>query len=137
MFSGSFQMGSSILTVGHVLFSPQSMWQPKAEDSWTMESRRHNGVEPQLQGLGANVTYLPVDAFGHVDPDDIGRAVSSRTILISVMHTNSEVSTIQPIAEIIRCRATKSAAERRLSSYFIPERWNVRVDSPDGSVPYR
>ena len=55
-----------------------------------------------LERLGTNVTYLPVDAFGRVDPDDIRRAVSPGTILISVMHANNEVGTIQPIAEISR-----------------------------------
>lgn len=55
-----------------------------------------------LERLGARITYLPVDAFGRVDPDDVRRAVSPATILISVMHANNEVGTIQPIAEISR-----------------------------------
>jgi cysteine desulfurase len=53
-----------------------------------------------LERLGARVTYLPVDSFGRVDPDDVRRAVTPRTILITVMHSNNEVGTIQPIAEI-------------------------------------
>lgn len=53
-----------------------------------------------LERLGAKITLLPVDRFGRVDPDDVRRAISSRTILISVMHANNEVGTIQPIAEI-------------------------------------
>lgn len=53
-----------------------------------------------LERLGAEVTYLPVDGYGRVDPDDVRRAVTSRTILISVMHANNEVGTIQPLAEI-------------------------------------
>ena len=55
-----------------------------------------------LERLGAQVTYLPVDAFGRVDPDDVRRAVTRHTILISVMHANNEVGTIQPMAEIAR-----------------------------------
>lgn len=55
-----------------------------------------------LQGLSANVSYLPVDALGRVDPDDIRRAVTPSTIVISVMHANNEVGTIQPVAEISR-----------------------------------
>jgi cysteine desulfurase len=43
-----------------------------------------------------------VDAFGRVDPEDVRRAVSPDTLLISVMHANNEVGTIQPIAEISR-----------------------------------
>ncbi len=53
-----------------------------------------------LEGLGARVTYLPVDRFGQVDPDDIRRAIAPRTILVSVMHANNEVGTIEPIADI-------------------------------------
>lgn len=55
-----------------------------------------------LERLGATVTYLPVDGYGHVDPDDVRRAITVETILISVMHANNEVGTIQPIAEIAR-----------------------------------
>lgn len=55
-----------------------------------------------LERLGAQVTLLPVDSFGRVDPDDVRRAVKPETILVSVMHANNEVGTIQPIAEISR-----------------------------------
>lgn len=55
-----------------------------------------------LERLGATITYLRVDAFGRVDPDDVRRAVKPETVLISVMHANNEVGTIQPIAEISR-----------------------------------
>ena len=53
-----------------------------------------------LERLGAEVTYLPVDATGRVDPDDVRRAICPHTILISVMHANNEVGTIQPVEEI-------------------------------------
>lgn len=53
-----------------------------------------------LERLGAKVTFLPVDALGRVDPEDVRRAVTSATVLISVMHANNEVGTIQPIAEV-------------------------------------
>ncbi len=52
-----------------------------------------------LEGLGARISYLPVDGFGRVDPDDLSRAITPRTILISIMHANNEVGTIQPIEE--------------------------------------
>src|SRR6516162_1198109 len=55
-----------------------------------------------LERLGASVTYLPVDRFGRVDPEDVRRALMPRTMLISVMHANNEVGTLQPIAEIGR-----------------------------------
>ncbi len=49
-----------------------------------------------------SVTYLPVDEYGLVDPDDVRRAITNKTILISVMHANNEMGTIEPIAEIGR-----------------------------------
>ncbi len=55
-----------------------------------------------LQTLGAKVTFLPVDGTGRVDPDEVRRAITPRTILISVMHANNEVGTLQPLAEIAR-----------------------------------
>ena len=55
-----------------------------------------------LERLGAEVTYVGVDSYGLVDPDDIARAIRSDTILVSVMHANNEVGTIQPVAEIAR-----------------------------------
>lgn len=55
-----------------------------------------------LERLGASITYLPVDRFGRVDPENVRHAVTSHTILISVMHANNEVGTLQPISEIAR-----------------------------------
>jgi cysteine desulfurase len=53
-----------------------------------------------LEAQGFDVTYLPVDDQGRLDPDDVKRALRPDTLAISVMHANSEVGTIQPIAEI-------------------------------------
>jgi cysteine desulfurase len=53
-----------------------------------------------LERVGARVTLVPVDGFGRVDPDDVRRAITPRTILVSVMHANNEVGTIEPIEEI-------------------------------------
>ena len=53
-----------------------------------------------LEKIGAEVTYVGVDRYGRVDPKDIKKAVTSKTILITVMHANNEVGTIQPIEEI-------------------------------------
>ena len=49
---------------------------------------------------GFSITHLPVDEYGLVDPDDIKKAITDKTILISVMHANNEIGTIEPIAEI-------------------------------------
>jgi len=57
----------------------------------------------QLEKLfGVEVTYLPVDRYGMVDPADVARSITDRTVLISIMYANNEVGTIQPIAEIGR-----------------------------------
>ncbi|MFC2068721.1 cysteine desulfurase NifS [Chloroflexota bacterium] len=53
-----------------------------------------------LEKRGFSVTYLPVDDYGMVDPDDLRRAITPKTIIISVMHANNEVGTVQPITEI-------------------------------------
>jgi cysteine desulfurase len=60
-----------------------------------------------LETLGAEVTFVPVDRYGKVDPQDIQKAITPKTILITVMHANNEVGTIQPIEEI-----SKIARER-------------------------
>jgi cysteine desulfurase len=52
-----------------------------------------------LERLGATVTWLPVDGTGRVDPDDLRRAITPDTIVVSIMHANNEVGTIQPIAD--------------------------------------
>lgn len=53
-----------------------------------------------LEKNGFTVTYLPVDQYGMVDPTDVRKAITDKTIIISVMHANNEVGTIQPIAKI-------------------------------------
>jgi cysteine desulfurase len=53
-----------------------------------------------LQRLGAKVTVVGVDRQGRVDPEEIRRALTPRTVLVSVMHANNEVGTVQPIREI-------------------------------------
>ena len=55
-----------------------------------------------IEKFEAEVTFLPVDGSGMVDPDDVRKAITDRTILITVMHANNEVGTIQPIAAIGR-----------------------------------
>jgi cysteine desulfurase len=55
-----------------------------------------------LEAEGFRVTRVPVDAAGRVDPADVARALTPETILVSVMHANNEVGTIEPVAEIAR-----------------------------------
>ncbi|HEU5323699.1 MAG TPA: cysteine desulfurase NifS [Methylomirabilota bacterium] len=53
-----------------------------------------------LEAQGFEVTYLPVDGHGMLDPDDVRRAIRPDTLAISVMHANSEMGTVQPVAAI-------------------------------------
>jgi cysteine desulfurase len=53
-----------------------------------------------LEKLGFQVTYLPVDRYGMVDPEEVRKSITPETILITLMHSNNEVGTIQPVQEI-------------------------------------
>ena len=52
-----------------------------------------------IERLGAQVTWLPVDGTGLVDPDDLRHAITADSVLVTIMHANNETGTIQPIAE--------------------------------------
>jgi cysteine desulfurase len=64
-----------------------------------------------LEKEGFEVTYLPVDQYGLVDPVDLEKAITDKTILISVMYANNEIGTIEPIVEL-------SAIARKHKVYF-------------------
>jgi len=53
-----------------------------------------------LERRGFKITRVPVDSYGMVDPDEVKNTITPQTILVSIMHANNEVGTIQPIAEI-------------------------------------
>ena len=53
-----------------------------------------------LEKNGFEVTYVPVDKEGLVHPEDVEKAITDKTVLITIMHANNEIGTIQPIAEI-------------------------------------
>ncbi|NUQ78098.1 MAG: IscS subfamily cysteine desulfurase [Polyangiaceae bacterium] len=61
----------------------------------------------RLEKQGYEVTYLPVTTEGLVDPDDVRKAITDKTILVSVMLANNEVGTVQPIAEIGKITRSK------------------------------
>lgn len=86
-------------------------------------------VEPCrfLERLGARITWLPVDGTGRIDPNDLRQAITDDTILISIMHANNEVGTIQPInqcASIAREHAIPFHTDAAQSVGKVP----VRVD---------
>ena len=64
-----------------------------------------------LEQYGFDVTYLPVDAAGLIDPDDVGRAINDETTLVSVMYANNEIGVVEPISEI--ADVVKAEARRR------------------------
>src|SRR5262245_48422641 len=55
-----------------------------------------------LKAIGCKVTVVLVDSCGMVDPDDVRKAITPRTKLVSIMHSNNEVGTLNPIREIAR-----------------------------------
>lgn len=55
-----------------------------------------------LEKWGFELTEVPVDKYGIVDPDEVARSLRKDTVLVSIMHANNEVGTIQPIKEIAR-----------------------------------
>ena len=65
----------------------------------------------QLEQFGFDVTYVPVDEYGIVDPQDIVDAITEKTILVSVMMANNEIGTVQPIREITQL--VKAEAKQR------------------------
>jgi len=62
-----------------------------------------------LKEQGFSITYVPVDRLGMVDPEEIRKAMTPGTILVSIMHANNEVGTIQPISEIARVACAAGA----------------------------
>jgi cysteine desulfurase len=70
----------------------------------TSAIEHHAVMEPCafMEKHGFKVTYVKVDKYGMVSPDDVKAAITDKTILITVMHANNEVGTLQPIAEIGR-----------------------------------
>lgn len=69
-----------------------------------------------LEQNGFEVTYLPVNEYGLVDPDDAARSVTDRTILVSIMYANNEIGTIEPLRAI--ARAIRERANRH--GHMIP-----------------
>ena len=75
----------------------------------TSKIEHHAVLEPChfLEKQGFKVTIIPVDEYGLVDPADVKKAITGKTILISIMHANNEIGTIEPIAEIGKLARSK------------------------------
>ena len=66
-------------------------------------------LEPcrHIEQFGYAVTYLPVDGYGMVDPEDLAKAIRPGTVLVTIMHSNNEVGTIQDIAALSKIAASR------------------------------
>jgi len=75
----------------------------------TSKIEHHAVLEPChfLEKQGFKVTFIPVDEYGLVDPADVKKAITDKTILISIMHANNEIGTIESIAEIGKLARSK------------------------------
>jgi len=85
-----------------------------------------------LQKQGFEITKLPVDKFGMVDPEDVKKEIKENTILVSVMHANNEIGTIQSIKEIGKiCREKKVLFHTDASQSFGKIKIDVAKDNID------
>ncbi|MEJ5253382.1 MAG: cysteine desulfurase NifS [Chthonomonadetes bacterium] len=77
-------------------------WRDRKNHLITTPIEHHAVLEAcsALREQGWEITFVPVDSTGMVDPDEVRRAITPRTGLITIMHANNEVGTIEPIAEI-------------------------------------
>jgi cysteine desulfurase len=76
----------------------------------SVEHKAVTSTAAMLERSGFEITYLPVDRYGRVDPADVAAAITDRTAVVSVMSANNEVGTLQPVAEIgAVCRERKVA----------------------------
>jgi len=78
--------------------------EPRGNHIITSSIEHHAVIETChfLEERGFKLTYLPVDGCGLVDPDDVRKSITDKTVLISVMHANNEVGTVEPLVEIGR-----------------------------------
>ncbi len=88
----------------NVIFGVSEALAGKGNHIITSSIEHHAIIEPckLLEKRGFKVTYLAVDKDGLVSPDEVKKAITDKTILISVMHANNEIGTIQPIAQIAK-----------------------------------
>ena len=104
VFTGGGSEASNHAIKGTVLRQPRGWFGRWGRDAHVIISAVEHPATARpcefLKTLGCKVTVLPVDGRGMVDPDDVRRAVTPRTKLVSIMHSNNEIGTINPIREI-------------------------------------
>lgn len=92
-------------------------------------------LEPcrHLERFGYSVTYLPVNRFGMVDPADLEKAITKDTVLVSIMHSNNEVGTIQEIKELSRIASARGVPFHTDAAQSVGK---VRVQAEDLGVDF-
>src|SRR3989440_339338 len=86
-----------------------------------------------LEEEGFEVTRLLVDRDGLVDPDDLRRALRRDTILVSIMHANNEIGTIEPIAELVAATRAHSGAVFHTAAVQSTRKIPTQVDELGGA----
>jgi cysteine desulfurase len=81
-----------------------AMYRRKGNHLVTVVTEHHAVLDPckRLQREGFDVTFLPVDRFGRIRPEQVAEAITEKTLLVSVMAANNEVGTLQPVAAVGR-----------------------------------
>jgi cysteine desulfurase len=102
VFTSGGTEADNLALFGSANASPQSR---KHIIATTIEHHAVLNAAQELERQGIEVTYVPIGSSGVVDPQDIRSALRPETILISVMHANNELGTVQPIEEIGRIAA--------------------------------
>jgi cysteine desulfurase len=114
VFTGGGSEASNLAIKGSVLTRPRRLLGRWARGAHVIISAVEHPATAKpcefLTRLGCRVTVVPVDRDGLVDPDDVRKALSRDTVLVSVMHANNEVGTMQPIKEI--AESTRSRGVR-------------------------
>jgi len=91
----------------------------------------HDAVLRSADGLeaeGFEVTRLPVDRHGLVDPNDLARDLRKDTVLVSIMHANNEIGTIEPLAELVAVTRAHSSAYFHTDAVQSTGKIRTRVD---------
>jgi cysteine desulfurase len=79
-----------------------AMYRKKGDHIITQLTEHKAVIDPckRLEREGFRITFLPVDKFGRVNPQDVAEAITDKTILVSIMGANNEIGTVQPIGAI-------------------------------------
>jgi cysteine desulfurase len=107
-FTGSGTESDNFAVFGTIEASP-------GKDEFITSAIEHPAVLEAAKAIekrGAKVTYLPVDRFGTVSLDALRTALTPKTALVSVMHANNEIGTIEPISDIVRISHERPRGER-------------------------